>query len=76
MTDVPAPLCMKCKHFQGYETDELNCDAFPRGIPQDIIIGGIEYIKPFIGDNGILFEPISKQEMEERVRKYKQKGTR
>ncbi len=71
MTSVPAPLCVKCKHFEGYETDELICTAFPRGIPEEIILGSVEHIKPIKGDNGFIFEPISDQEVQERVQKYR-----
>ena len=37
----------------------LECDAFPNGIPEEIfILGESDHTKPFKGDNGIRFEPI------------------
>jgi hypothetical protein len=52
----PRPICSDCKHLH----DDLGfkCDAFPEGIPDEIITGGFIHKKPFPGDNGIQFEEI------------------
>ena len=55
MTIGPEPMCMKCKYFSIRE-NTLRCDAFPEGIPDEIILGGVEHTKPYKGDNGIQFE--------------------
>jgi hypothetical protein len=51
----PAPICLNCKHFhQGGEG--LTCDAFPEGIPDDILTTDVEHRKPYPGDHGMQFE--------------------
>lgn len=44
-------LCNRCKH----KRDGITCDAFPNGIPREIIRSG-EHFLPVDGDNGIVFE--------------------
>ena len=44
-------LCNRCKH----KRDGITCDAFPNGIPIEIIRSG-EHFLPVDGDNGIVFE--------------------
>jgi hypothetical protein len=38
--------------------DGLTCDAFPRGIPDTVILGGDPHTGPLPGDHGIRFEPL------------------
>lgn len=45
-------MCNDCVHYH----KDVTCDAFPDGIPREIIIRG-EHDTPFPGDNGIRFEP-------------------
>lgn len=48
-------ICWKCEHKTlGAST----CVAFPRDIPETIILGEFNHRKPFPGDNGIQFEPL------------------
>jgi len=46
-------ICNDCIHVRdnGYE-----CDAFPDGIPNEILTGEIDHHKPHPDDNGIQFE--------------------
>ena len=46
--------CNKCLHVAD---DGLSCDAFPGGIPMDILAGRVAHTTPFEGDNDIQFEP-------------------
>tara|TARA_R100000049_G_C1921140_1_gene66390 strand:- start:28 stop:186 length:159 start_codon:yes stop_codon:yes gene_type:complete len=39
---------------------DWKCDAFPKGIPEEIGSGEHDHTKPFKGDNGIRFEHIKK----------------
>jgi len=44
--------CLKCKHYIGAGY----CEAFPDGIPSEVMSGKFEHTKPYPGDNGIQFE--------------------
>ena len=47
-------ICFKCKHFRRLEG---GCDAFPDGIPDEIISGENEHSKPLsFQTNDIVFE--------------------
>jgi len=50
-TPAIGPLCGNCKHIRANWT----CDAYPRGMPRDII-QGFEHRTPYKGDRGIQFE--------------------
>ena len=37
------------------------CDAFPKGIPMQVIVYGDKHDKPLPDDHGIQFEPIGEK---------------
>lgn len=48
--------CVGCAHYLG----NLECEAFPDGIPDEIITGLHDHRQPYEGDGGIRYEPIPK----------------
>lgn len=52
--------CIKCKHVHSSKIKKqpspMSCEAFPNGIPSDILNGKISHTKHIPGDNGIKFE--------------------
>lgn len=48
-----APMCYSCVH--AWATVE-SCDAFPNGIPIDVLDWETDHRKPIVGDTGIVFE--------------------
>ena len=45
-----------------------SCDAFPGGIPQDIIDGTIDHTKPYLdNDRGLMYEAATDDELNEKV---------
>ena len=57
MVTFAAPICLECSRFH-YDDEEKNaCDAFPEGIPWEIITSAFDHHNPYPGDHGIQFEP-------------------
>ncbi len=52
LVDV-SELCVGCRHFLNLN---LGCDAFPVGIPDEILTGKFDHRKPYPGDHGIRYE--------------------
>ncbi|MCG7852245.1 MAG: hypothetical protein MIO92_06965 [Methanosarcinaceae archaeon] len=50
--DIKLSSCMSCiyKH-----RGKATCEAFPLGIPKDILSGDNDHRKPLKGDNGIIY---------------------
>jgi hypothetical protein len=49
-------LCAFCTRFQP-DARQPTCEAFPNGIPAEILHGGFDHRQPFEGDQGILYAP-------------------
>lgn len=53
-------ICFSCKH---YDIEEGVCDAFPKEIPEEILVGLNDHSKPLPEQgNDIVFEPMKKKE--------------
>jgi hypothetical protein len=58
------PQCIRCKHLipaarNPFSVDGIiSCEAFPLGIPEDLITQKVLHNKPYPGDNGIMYEAI------------------
>ena len=49
---IDAGKCNRCRHVSN---DGLTCEAFPEGIPAEILTGKHDHTKAFPGDGGIRF---------------------
>jgi len=63
MTIGPQPPCLElCKHYTGKKFNEAElrmdyfCNAFPEGIPEDIVLGIVYHTSSYKGDNGFQYE--------------------
>lgn len=58
MTGVQ-PVCLDCKHLDRDNFAGVTCKAFPKGIPEEILVMGNKHSKPLPEQgNDIIFEPI------------------
>jgi len=48
-------LCLECKFFNEDDYEKFSCEAFPDGIPDEIIENKIQHNKAYKGDNGLRF---------------------
>jgi len=51
----PIP-CMTCVHYRG----DLKCEAFPKKIPDEILVEGNDHTSPVEGDHGIMYQAMEK----------------
>ena len=51
-------MCEFCARHLRWEGDKLRCDAFPDGIPDEIVKGKVAHYKPYPGDHGLQFKPL------------------
>jgi hypothetical protein len=61
MTSVAPPICGGCKHLNRTNPRPLldpKCDAFPQGIPWDVLLSKVDHRQPLTGDHGVEFEPV------------------
>lgn len=56
---VRPPMCTVCKHYRP-QWDGFSCEAFPEGIPQEIVVSLWDHRVPHFGDNGYRFSPVDR----------------
>ncbi len=54
MNKIVDPMCLTCFHLLGWEWPK--CEAFPEGIPADILNGEFDHSKPHEGDHDVQYE--------------------
>ena len=64
MTAGPAPVCLACLHFWDDSYDPMKCDAFPKEIPDIVILGGDKHTEKLPGDHGLQYEKGTPQDRE------------
>jgi hypothetical protein len=52
--------CWQCLRYRG----NMACDAFPKGIPEDIVTGEVDHSVGYPGDEGKTFQKIPEDVME------------
>lgn len=60
MSDVPAPMCMFCRHYDR-QAETFACSAYPDGIPDAIVRSEVDHRKPHTDDHGIRFDAHPRQ---------------
>ena len=67
--EIGGIMCFYCRHLS--ETKPLTCAAFPDGIPSSVWHG--VHTAPFPGDNGIVFDEMTEEEVEARSNRFGRK---
>jgi hypothetical protein len=57
---IPAPMCVYCKRLA--PGGRLHCEAYPDGIPQEIVMSEVDHRKPYKGDGGKQFVAYAKSD--------------
>ena len=57
MTTLVAPICLGCSHFREQDGAKFSCDAYPGGIPEQIIRSEVDHRQPYSGDKDIQYVP-------------------
>lgn len=56
--DAFVDMSIQCLACNNLNNNMITCKAFPKGIPEEILIGKFDHTLPFKGDRGIRFERI------------------
>ena len=54
MSSFPVPICFSCIHL--VDGEGMRCNAYPEGIPVEILESEVDHRLPYKGDGGIHFE--------------------
>lgn len=57
MIGIQCPTCTR-RHATGAADGRTTCDAFPNGIPWEILRGEVDHRKAFTGDHGLRYDPV------------------
>jgi hypothetical protein len=57
LTTVIMPICLECVHYRDEDQVNFSCDAYPNGIPKEIVESRADHTKPINGDHGVYFKP-------------------
>lgn len=71
------PMCVRCTRFRPGRAG-LTCQAFPDGIPAEIVAGAFDHRLPHPDDGGLRFKPVDEAAaaaVEERFRDRPRAGT-
>ena len=60
LNKTPQGICCKNHHKRS-----LTCEAFPKGVPKEILHGHHDHREPYPGDNGIRYDPIDPEHPQE-----------
>lgn len=60
MTVAVAPLCATCRRLRIGDDLSYSCSAFPKGIPNKILLNEKDHREPVQGDHGITYRPLRK----------------
>lgn len=60
MTSIAQPICYGCARYRPSAKSGdggLTCDAFPAGIPSEIVLSQVDHREPIGGDGGQTYSP-------------------
>jgi hypothetical protein len=63
MPSGPLPICASCVRYSPglgedlFDSRPASCAAFPDGIPDDVLLGGVDHREPVEGDRGVRYMP-------------------
>jgi hypothetical protein len=57
MTTLAPPMCIGCAWLRGDAATPMSCEAYPKGIPPEILASKVDHRKRHVGDGGVVFRP-------------------